>query len=214
MIEVLNGRNVRHRSNSCAYPRSPSPSKISRNSLRKFARKPCPSIIQKTPQKTFISNHFLLHISGLVSKPSHEGQAPKNGHGMAVRHVHGPNSRGHPAGCSRDTAAVPVPWRTWPTPSSPGPELSSGRGRRLLRGQIYAVSGVCAHDKRFIPSPAASAHSGCLPGAPSSPSTSPLAAAATFIRLGRSYGRQYRLPDEQPTHERGHHLQADHVTRT
>lgn len=131
---------------------------------------------------------------------------------MAVRHVHGPNAS-HPVGSYGDAATTPVSRRTRSTTDPPGPELPRSCSCSLLRGQIHAISRCSADDKRVLPSSAPSAHGRSLPCAPSSPSASPFTPTPTSIRPGRSYGRQHRLPGEQPTHERVDHLQTDLAAR-
>lgn len=57
---------------------------------------------------------------GVVPKPSYEGQAAKNGHGVAVRDVHGSNVSGNPLGGSNGKFATSVPRSSESTTYSSG----------------------------------------------------------------------------------------------
>lgn len=129
---------------------------------------------------------------------------------MALRHVHGPSARCNSPGRGNGVvASAPLPRATGHTTDPSDSELPRSRSCGLLRGEVYAVP-IPGHRHRFVGSPQApSARSGHLSCAPSPSSTSSVAPTPAFIRPGRSHSRQHRLPDEQPTLEHLHHVQAE-----
>lgn len=146
----------------------------------------------------------------MVSKSPHEGQASTHGDGLALRDVHRPSAGSHPVSSGHRNLAAPAVSRCPRSAADPpGAQLPRSRSCGILRGEIHAVSRSSAGHQRVIPSSTSPAHSRGISSAPSSAPTASLAAAAAPDRSGRSFGRQHRLPGEQPTHDRYHDLQAD-----